>query len=166
MYGANTRRERWTLTDQRLGAMAALLTRFSVAFAEERGVVPQVAANNVRSPNGSGSGDQGAESSTTFSTTSGVDDVSKDYLTMVEDMEKHALYVRSCFAWSLFIVFWIVSRATVLFSFHLTLRFRNMYIDLKNSIGWLGDIQSNGRLVIWLVYIFLYAFPTLQEIMV
>ncbi|OAX37519.1 voltage-gated potassium channel [Rhizopogon vinicolor AM-OR11-026] len=121
VYGANMRGERqWTLTDQRLGAMAALLTRFAIGFSRERGeVVPQATVDNVSSPIGDATtknedesgGDQGAESSTIFTTTSSNDDVSEDYLTMVANTENQALYVRSIFAWSLFVVFWVVGAA-------------------------------------------------------
>ncbi|OJA20014.1 hypothetical protein AZE42_05864 [Rhizopogon vesiculosus] len=124
VYGANMRGERqWTLTDQRLGAMAALLTRFAVGFSRERGeVVPQATVDNVSSPIGDATtknedesgGDQGADSSTVFTTTSSNDDVSNDYLAMVANTEKQALYVRSIFAWSLFVVFWVVG--AVIFS--------------------------------------------------
>jgi hypothetical protein len=105
--------------------MAALLTRFAVGFAEERGgAVPLVAVDSIRSPIGHATGgdmsvndagvngDQGADSSTTFTTTSSGDDINKDYQTMVADMETHTLYVRTGFAWSLFVVFWMVSWAT------------------------------------------------------
>jgi potassium channel subfamily K len=108
--------------------MAALLTRFAVGFAEERGgAVPLVAVDSIRSPigdatlnNGGGmsgndagvNGDQSADSSTTFTTTSSSDDMNKDYQKMIADMEKHTLYVRTGFAWLLFVVFWMVSWAT------------------------------------------------------
>lgn len=139
----NTQREeRWTLTDQRLGAMAALLTRFAVGFAEPRGgIAPQAAVDNVSSPirnaaltnRDEGGDDHGAESSGAFTTTSSSDDVSEDYQTMVAEMEKHSMYMRSCFAWALFVVFWLVSRVTVLLFLYFTLSFSNMWIKQYKS---------------------------------
>ena len=127
VYGANMSREHRTLTDQRLGAMAMLLTRFAVVFVEKpEGVASQATVGNLNSPPGSTSlrnddDDQGADSSTMFTMTSSSDDVNQDYLLMVADMEKHAFHLRIGFASSLFIVFWIVSWTQ---SFHFILRFK------------------------------------------
>ena len=114
-----------TLTDQRLGAMAALLTRFAVGFSLER--TGQAAADGVNSPSGNaalkngrgpstdsaGGSEPNAASSTMFTTNSSIDNISPDYRTIVAATEKHALYVRSSLAWAWFVVFWLVSWATV-----------------------------------------------------
>jgi hypothetical protein len=122
--------------------MAALLTRFAVGFAEpRREIVPQAAVDNVSNPIGNaaltnrdeGGDDHGAESSATFTTTSSNDDVSKDYQTMVAEMEEHFMYMRSCFASALFVVFWLVSRVTVLRFLYFTLSFSNMWIKQYKS---------------------------------
>ncbi|KAG0707998.1 hypothetical protein DFH29DRAFT_561772 [Suillus ampliporus] len=127
VYGINVRRmPLQPLTHQRVGAMAALLTRFAVAFSQENGgFIPQAAIDGVKQPNeesalnnrrslsidGAGGGEHNAESSATIVTTSSSDDVNADYDSMVASTENHALWVRSSFAWTLFVVFWMVGAA-------------------------------------------------------
>jgi hypothetical protein len=114
------------LTHQRLGAMGALLTRFAIEVSlDHEGPILQANVGDVKNPNddstlnnkrGSSAGvdrsvgdEYNAESSTTLATTSSNDDINVKYDSMVANTEKQALLMRSSFAWSLFVVFWLVS---------------------------------------------------------
>lgn len=129
VYGMNVRRgANRMLTHQRLGAMAALLTRFAIKVSlQHEGPIPQTAVSGVRTPSddsvpnnkrglsiGADSSD-GSEhntgSSTTLATTSSSHDMNDKYDSMVANKEKHVLVFRSFFAWTLFIVFWLAGSA-------------------------------------------------------
>lgn len=127
VYGMNVRRgAHRMLTHQRLGAMAALLTRFAIEVSlEHEGPVLQpvggvkssedTASNNKGGLNSgadsSVGGEYNAGSSTTFETTSSSDDINVNFDSMVANKEKYVLLMRSCFAWTLFVVFWLVGSA-------------------------------------------------------
>lgn len=129
VYGMNVRRgAHRMLTHQRLGAMAALLTRFAIGVSlDHKGPILQATVGDVKNPSedsalnnkrGLSTGadvsvedEHDTESSTTFATTSSSDDINVKYDSMVASKEKHALFVRSCLAWTFFIVFWLVGAA-------------------------------------------------------
>jgi hypothetical protein len=111
------------LTHQRLGAMGALLTRFAIEVSlEHEGPIQHATVGDVKSPNDDSAlynkrdlsagadcsvgGEYNAESSTTLATTSSSDDINDS---MVANTERHALLIRSSLAWTLFVVFWLVS---------------------------------------------------------
>ncbi|KAG2751146.1 voltage-gated potassium channel [Suillus brevipes Sb2] len=126
MYGMNVRRgAHGMLTHQRLGAMGALLTRFAIEVSlEHEGPIQHATVGDVKSPNDDSAlynkrdlsagadcsvgGEYNAESSTTLATTSSSDDINDS---MVANMERHALLIRSSLAWTLFVVFWLVGSA-------------------------------------------------------
>ncbi|KAG1741433.1 uncharacterized protein EDB91DRAFT_1237119 [Suillus paluster] len=118
VYGINVRHGTLRpLTHQRVGAMAALLTRFAIEFSGQSG--PQAAMDGVKRPSedsasnarrglsigGAGGGGHNVESSATLATTSSSDDINTEY------DSKNALWVRSSFSWALFVVFWMVGAA-------------------------------------------------------
>ena len=92
-------------TYRRLGAMAAILTKLSLAIYESGG-------NTL--PNGHGvqdasaaSGSEAAPDSSGSLPTSSED--GGDYRADVENTEKKAYYTRSCLSWGWFLIFWMVS---------------------------------------------------------
>ncbi|KAG1859517.1 hypothetical protein DFJ58DRAFT_780054 [Suillus subalutaceus] len=128
VYGMNVRRGgHRMLTHQRLGAMAALLTRFAIGVSlEHEGPILQATVGGVKSSedcasnnkgglsagaDGSVGGEYNTGSSTTFETTSSSDDINVNFDSMVASKEKYVLLMRSCFAWTLFVVFWLVGSA-------------------------------------------------------
>ncbi|KAG2132703.1 uncharacterized protein EDB93DRAFT_1255121 [Suillus bovinus] len=125
VYGMNVRRgAHRMLTHQRLGAMAALLTRFAIGVSlEHKGPITQAAVGGVENPSedpalnnkrGLSAGDEGlvgGERNTESSTTSSSDDINAEYDSMVANKENHALFMRSSFAWITFVVFWLVGSA-------------------------------------------------------
>ncbi|KAG2135336.1 hypothetical protein DEU56DRAFT_807679 [Suillus clintonianus] len=119
VYGTNVRRgAHQMLTHQRLGAMAALLTRFAVrvSLTHEGPIpIPQATVGDVKSPTEDNGRDLNFDgsvgSSTTLATTSSSDDINVAYDSMVASKEKHALLIRSSLAWTLFVVFWLVGSA-------------------------------------------------------
>lgn len=131
VYGMNVRRgTHRMLTHQRLGAMAALLTRFAIGVSlDHKGPILQATVGDVKNPSEDSAlnnkrglstgadvsveGEHDTESSTTFATTSSSDDINVKYDLMVASKEKHALFVRSSLAWTFFIVFWLVSFAAI-----------------------------------------------------
>ncbi|KAG2340994.1 voltage-gated potassium channel [Suillus weaverae] len=128
VYGMNVRRgAHQMLTHQRLGAMAALLTRFAIGVSlEHKGPIPQATASGVENPSGesalndkrglsagaegSDGGEHNTRSSTTLATSIS-DNVNVKYDSIVANKEKYALLARSSFAWTLFVVFWLVGSA-------------------------------------------------------
>lgn len=129
VYGMNVRRgANRMLTHQRLGAMAALLTRFAIEVSlQHEGPIPQTTVGGVRTPSedsvlnnrrglsigadGSDGSEHNTGSSTTLATTSSSHDINVKYDSMVANKEKHVLVFRSFFAWTLFIVFWLAGAA-------------------------------------------------------
>lgn len=125
VYGMNVRRgAHRMLTHQRLGAMAALLTRFAIGVSlDHKGPILQATVGDVKNPsedsalNNKRGLSTGADVSvegehdTESSTTSSSDDINVKYDSMVASKEKHALFVRSSLAWTFFIVFWLVGSA-------------------------------------------------------
>jgi voltage-gated potassium channel Kch len=129
VYGMNVRRgAHRMLTHQRLGAMAALLTRFAIGVSlEHEGPILHTTVGDVKSPredfalnnkgglsagvDGVVEGQHNSGSSTTLDTTSSSDDVNVNFDSMVASKETQVLVMRSSFAWTLFVVFWLVGAA-------------------------------------------------------
>ncbi|EGO03438.1 hypothetical protein SERLA73DRAFT_45542, partial [Serpula lacrymans var. lacrymans S7.3] len=110
-----------SLTHERIGRMAAVLTRFAMVAYDSAGTATQNQENGgenrssawalVGPSTGTTNSSGFALSGALPSRTSSSDSLGSDYHAEVAETEKKAFYARLTIAWALFIIFWMVGSA-------------------------------------------------------